>query len=278
MKKRIVILTKSDKCNDYCVAGIDMDSGKWVRLENRRIIPSHALNKRDLICEDGTSCEELDIVEADCLTENAALLHQPENIYIDERKRFKKIGRMTWKDLIDRWGLPVPEEDILNSRTDRIQNIYIERIKNKRSLQFISAEQIHIEPATQRDDGRYKHSKVSFTYRNKTGEQIKYRLTITDPEYYPQMEERYIDQAYMIISLGMEFKGCYYLLAAKIIEDVKEPLFVTESSKTGIKYYHCDENCGLLKYIGYDSAQRYSMGRIMREKIQMCRRCGRSRE
>ena len=36
------------------------------------------------------------------------------------------------------------------------------------------------------------------------------------------------------------------------------------------------QNCGLLKYIGYDSAQRYSMGRIMRENIQMCRRCGRS--
>ena len=32
MKKQICILTKSLKDHDYCVAGIDITTGKWTRL------------------------------------------------------------------------------------------------------------------------------------------------------------------------------------------------------------------------------------------------------
>ncbi len=32
MKKQICILTKSLKDHDYCVAGIDITTGKWIRL------------------------------------------------------------------------------------------------------------------------------------------------------------------------------------------------------------------------------------------------------
>ncbi len=46
---------------------------------------------------------------------------------------------------------------------------------------------------------------------------------------------------------------------------------ITTSSRTGKKYFHKDDNCGLLKAIGY--GERYSSGRIHRDGVSPCNRC-----
>ena len=41
MEKRIIIMTESSKFSGKCVAGIDVDSGEWVRLVSDEIGRAH---------------------------------------------------------------------------------------------------------------------------------------------------------------------------------------------------------------------------------------------
>lgn len=79
---RMVVLTKSSKYGNNCVAGIDLSNGDWVRLVTEDEASHGAVSDNDLICEDGRSVEVLDVIDApilglcnDCV--------QPENVLLD---------------------------------------------------------------------------------------------------------------------------------------------------------------------------------------------------
>lgn len=60
MKKQICILTKSLKDCDYCVAGIDIITGKWIRLVTSK--DGDAFPKEIL---DNKHYNELNVLETD---------------------------------------------------------------------------------------------------------------------------------------------------------------------------------------------------------------------
>lgn len=268
MMKEVIILTKSDKNSNYCVAGVERENGKWIRLENKNLT-GYAVSEEDITYADGTECQVLDIVEAKCLDEEAALHYQPENVYLDLTQKLRKIGEASWADVFAVHPVEI-RSMILNSRFDRMSEEYAKNTRYSRSLQLIQVKDLKIS-ISQKEDDRYKHPKGIFTYVNNLNEEIEYMLTVTDPDYCPALQERQIENPYMIISLGGLYNGHHYLLIAKIIESVEEPFFVTTSSNTGIQYYHKDRECGLLRYIG--SAEKYSSGKIVRDGVQPCVRC-----
>ena len=140
-------------------------------------------------------------------------------------------------------------------------------------MQLVKVRNINFEESQCDENKRYKHAKVSFEYTSSLNKNILYRLTVTDSEYFPQIEKRHLEEAYMIISRGGEFNGYYYSLVAKIIEDLDEPFFVTTSCNTGKRYFHRDCNCKLLQYIGQDKAVKYSMNKIRVENVEECKQC-----
>lgn len=77
MKRQICILTKSLKEHDYCVAGIDMSTGKWIRLVNSK--NGDAFPKELL---DDNNYKELDIIEVE-LKQAVPYHTQTENWLID---------------------------------------------------------------------------------------------------------------------------------------------------------------------------------------------------
>ena len=63
MEKRIIIMTESSKFSGKCVAGIDVDSGEWVRLVSDDPETHGAIANEDLFYENGRRCELLDVVD-----------------------------------------------------------------------------------------------------------------------------------------------------------------------------------------------------------------------
>ena len=86
----VVILTKSSKNGGYCVAGIDVNNSKWVRLVSSDIESHGALFNQDMQYRNNTFCNLLDVVRVPVLRKDPSE-HQPENILIDEEEYWEKL-------------------------------------------------------------------------------------------------------------------------------------------------------------------------------------------
>lgn len=99
MDKEVVILTMSSKNKKYCVAGIDISSGKWVRLISNDASSHGALSRNEVRYNNGMQCKPLDIAKISFIEERP-LDYQPENTLIDTQKRWRKIDEITVDDLL----------------------------------------------------------------------------------------------------------------------------------------------------------------------------------
>lgn len=53
MEKDIIILTKSFEKSGYCIAGIDYETGEWIRLVSSDIFNEGAVPKEQLTLDNG---------------------------------------------------------------------------------------------------------------------------------------------------------------------------------------------------------------------------------
>ena len=97
---RIIILTKSSKHHGYCVAGVDAKTGEWIRLVSSDVNTHGALSACHLKYKDGTYCKPLDIVSVPII-KRCPTAFQPENILIDEKTQWAKLGRVSLRELIN---------------------------------------------------------------------------------------------------------------------------------------------------------------------------------
>lgn len=90
----LVILAKSHKDNNYCVAGIDRYSGEWIRLVSVRDGRCGAVPWEYMVGMDA-----LDVVHAPILGSCPAR-YQRENVLIDECRPLQKIGEMPLREVL----------------------------------------------------------------------------------------------------------------------------------------------------------------------------------
>ncbi|HFI2472862.1 TPA: hypothetical protein ACGO11_001206 [Streptococcus suis] len=223
MERKIVILTKSEKHNAYCVAGRDIETDEWVRLVNR----DEVMTDENLTTQEGYICKELDVVVVDCFDQPSNIEHQPENVYIKEGYFISKVGEMTWEEVVKRWGCDI-KNTILGIPRDkqavRLQN-RLEFYKNyevsQKSLALIKVENVSFKTNLDTNGGYRRHPKVKFSYLNNSNQTLEYCITLTEDSYrYPNNEtidDLCFDSAYIIVSVGEEYNDYVYLLAAKII-------------------------------------------------------------
>ena len=99
-KMTIIILTKSSKYSNYCVAGIEYPSGKWVRLVTEDLESHGAIKKGDLVDERGREFEILDILRVPVLRATNDNIVQPENVLIDKSKSVYSMGKTTIEQVL----------------------------------------------------------------------------------------------------------------------------------------------------------------------------------
>jgi len=123
----IVILANSVKPGGHCIAGIDINSGEWIRPvgENPRAIPPNIANNIELL-------EVLDIPLSNRIPKDK---YHRENRFVSSWE-WKKLGRMSPADIMQYCENTSP---ILHNNSDRVEPSYLERLPfhQWKSLQII---------------------------------------------------------------------------------------------------------------------------------------------
>lgn len=109
MKKQIIIMAKSVKhYPHYCIAGIDLDTHKWIRPISSNTITEGAVPREHIIYENGREVEVLDVVEIE-FTNPAETKAQQENYAYNEDIPWRKVGEMSLEELLDNYEVDTPE-------------------------------------------------------------------------------------------------------------------------------------------------------------------------
>ncbi len=187
MIREVAILTMSSKNHGYCVAGIDLQNGKWIRLVSDDVDTHGALSKEDVRYSDGIYCKPLDVVRV-AIDQYTPIEHQPENALIDSSKYLEKVGTIDIGRVLEIH--PAEFHDVLLGN----QYAYITEAgiyKVSESLILVNVSDLTIYHPSEWS------TKATFTYR---GTQYS-NLAVTDPEYYTAPNNHHVNKAILVISL-----------------------------------------------------------------------------
>lgn len=137
LKKEIIILTKSDKRMGYCVAGIDRQTGEWIRVVSSDVQTEHAVPSHDLVYETGQIADIYDIVEIDFLRAVPTVV-QPENYLYNEMVSWRKKGKSNLNEVLHIHGYD-DADYVFGNTANRLESQQVHLARQ--SLLLLSVEQ-----------------------------------------------------------------------------------------------------------------------------------------
>ena len=200
MEKKIIILTKSKKHSGYCVAGIDYETGEWIRLVSSGLETEGAVPWEDLQCSNGETLEVYDIIMCRLLRKCGTIV-QPENCLYDETVKWEKVGKSNLDEVIKIHGYDSVEYVFENEDTklpaDWIfsgnPSLCLLKVKDA-SIWVKTFEDKKISLNFTYDDIQYKYMSISQIdllnyYRNKTDDSyplgtVTVVFSLTDKYYW----------------------------------------------------------------------------------------------
>lgn len=215
MEKEVIILTKSDKNGGYCVAGIDKENGKFVRLVSEDCASHFALHDNDLIYEDEQSCVEVMDIVLVKLKGKQECIEQPENYIIDDGYYMKKIGVSNRREITQ---YLIKQDYIFYNSSNAIEREKLEKEPQKYSLIMFKVDELKLWKDKYKD-------RITANFRHRGSE---YRfIKITDSSLTEKYYQRVIESSpgplklynpILIMSLTPEYQdGKHYKLVANII-------------------------------------------------------------
>ncbi|MBF0234307.1 MAG: hypothetical protein HQK65_14905 [Desulfamplus sp.] len=235
LKKEIVLLVKSIKHSQNCVAGREiirhgtqLHLGSWIRPVTNH--DNGAVNTYEMLYENGYIPEFLDLIEIE-VDGNANNPTQPENWLLCNDKKWKKTGKIDRQAVFNYFIEDPPNLWLGNfCQSDRIDTSgYLDKGFSS-SICIIRPVFFTMEIFTTFNEfsGReQKRRRGKFAYNG-----VNYNLAITDPDIdrkyfrpFPGINDgvKQInlnpEKCILCISLAPEFNGYNYKLIAKVIED-----------------------------------------------------------
>lgn len=206
--KKIIVMTESSKFKNNCVAGIDVDTGEWIRIVSDDEETLGALTDDDLMYKDGTKCQVMDIVNVPFVKEVPTEV-QPENILIDRNYYIENDGVATLEDILEIH--PSERHDyIFATRYSSVKEEHLEEHGVDYSLMLIKVNHL-IFNWRENNTGQIK-LKATFIYNR-----VEYAdVSVTDPDFYEVAENDQIQSAYLVVSLGAPYHGNCYKFVAKV--------------------------------------------------------------
>lgn len=198
----IVILTKSSKNGDFCVAGIDLETRDWVRLVSENEKNDGAITERQMRDINKHPIEPLDVVRV-VVKEHAPLGCQSENYIISSTHTWKKVGKLQFSQILSICSV-VRTKYIFGSRYKSLSEAEISNLT--RSLMLVEVTNLHV---YRNELGKCK---CDFEYSGCTYSE----MSMTDPDYY-EYDSCEFEKAHIVVSLPhTDFNGRYYKFVAKI--------------------------------------------------------------
>lgn len=200
MEKKIIILTKSKKHSGYCVAGIDYETGEWIRLVSSDLETEGAVPWEDLQYSNGETLEVYDIIMCRLLRKCGTIV-QPENCLYDKTVKWKKVEKSNLDEVIKIHGYDSVEYIFENEDTklpadwifSRNPSLCLLKVKDA-SIWVKTFEDKKISLNFTYDDIQYKYMSISQIdllnyYRNKTDDSyplgtVTVVFSLTDKYYW----------------------------------------------------------------------------------------------
>lgn len=222
MYKSIVLLTKSKKMNGYCVTGVDMDDGKWVRLMQ----PGKAsVDPRLFRYSDGMEPDLLDVITVNILEPCPTEMH-PEDVLFDPAQ-ISRCDGSCFNSVQNRLRFDYNEHShVYFNNYPKLLGDKLPRMAKEKpySLMIIDPEEI-----------RFRRVNEDRVYADFIWKGINYReFRITDsffkkslPDVQPSEPFCLDRHVYLVISLGEEFINPgsgnieYYKLISAVIDKKK---------------------------------------------------------
>ena len=210
MKIDAVILAKSTMWGKFCVAGIDIHSGMWVRFVS--YADGEPLDDSLMMFINASgSCEVMDAARIR-IAQRIPRHNHTEDCMI-ERDAWLKLGRFSMNDVL----LAHPEEEyrfIFGNDREYVDEYEMRKLRFRYSLILIKAENLVINFEYNRK--QEVKTTAEFIHNNR---KYKY-IRVTDPEYeFTEIRDKIIiNKAYLVMSMPVKpFWGRYYKLIAKIL-------------------------------------------------------------
>lgn len=221
MQRDIVILAASEKNGDYCVAGIDVDTGEWLRPYSHNKATKGAVPLEHITYADGSHVKLFDVVRID-FADNCHNAMQPENFFYNETERWLKIDKLTLDEIISRRGTDDRVKIFFNDDRSVIEH-NLDAIHKRESLLLVKASnlEIVIEQPPEVSNNKNKRYRLNFSY-NGTDYQ---RFAIGDTRIRRYFGEKkfgtypFADFNFVVFSLTDKFdlNGKNYKVAAQFL-------------------------------------------------------------
>ena len=212
--RKLIILAESAKFNNFCVAGVDIETGKWIRPISEKPELEDAVPLDDLKYPDGSRVELLDIAEIKFSDRAADNPIQPENFFYNAKYYWQKVGRMTLQEVIDLRGFDMRDKIFYNNERS-IFGADVEKIPAKESLLLLPVKNLFVSIEEEED---HKKFFADFEYRGK-----KFlRFSVGDIAVRKKFEASgagkhfFKNDAVVVFSLTNPFRAnynCYKMLA-----------------------------------------------------------------
>ena len=159
MKKLIVILAKSAKHSNYCVAGIELSTNKWIRPISHDKTIEDAVTAAELTYSDNTEAQILDVAEIDFEDTPAQNKIQPENSFF-KNVTWKKFGSWNLSDVEKFCGFD-STDFIFYDTSRRLELSTLENVNRQKSLLILPIENISIVTEIRNDEKKFQ---ANFSY------------------------------------------------------------------------------------------------------------------
>lgn len=211
--RKLIILAASAKYNNYCVAGVDAETGEWIRPISDNPDVEDAVPLDDMKYPDGKRVELLDIAEIKFSDRAANNPIQPENFFYNEKYYWQKVGRVTLQDVINLRGFDLREK-IFYDNERSILGADVIKLGERESLLLLPVENLFISI----EETDHKKFFADFNYRGRKF----YRFSVGDiavrEKFADNRAGKYFlkDKATVVFSLTNPYHKnaeCYKILA-----------------------------------------------------------------
>ena len=216
--KTLMCLANSYKDGGRCVAGREMTAagiGSWIRPVSAR--PTQEISEEEQRYPNGKPLKVLDVTSI-TMTRHQPHLHQQENHLIDAAYPWTKERRVLWFEL-----QPAIEDPAgplwlngIHSRLGQNDRVPKRRLGDMtRSLYLVQTDNLKVMATLNRANRRHFRAKFDLCG-------YSYCIVITDPHIgrhirWSADSQTNVGDAIICVSLGEEFKGFAYKLAATVI-------------------------------------------------------------
>lgn len=185
MNKEIIVLAKSSKHGEYCIAGVDTITGQWVRPVSSNVTNEGAVPLRDIIYKDGTEVQILDKVKIN-IVEHKPTNSQPENYIYNPTVTWKKEGVSSLEEVISLRGYDEANNIFYNTKKEVSQY----ELSGQPSLLLVNVKNSYIfiktfEEGVPRIQFNFSYNNLEYKYF-KVGDEVVKRNLINKPDgsYY----------------------------------------------------------------------------------------------